>query len=128
MREILFRGKTPDGQWVFGDLIKDPCEIDGGKYIEYMIRHYDEFTIDGNEIFEFVMAKTVGQYTGLKDKNGKNIFEGDVLSHPMFSSKPVVSFVDGSFILIGENDLHMRTGFHRGEVTGNIHDNPELLR
>ncbi len=140
MREILFRGKRNNGDWVFGNLFipdkKDaPTEICIGTNV---IRITYE-----------VIPETVGQYTGLTDKNGKKIFEGD-LAKPFDDDcdKMVVEFHDGSFVLciygylgyLGENG-HIEDGNYgvfeceplinyRGsiEIIGNIHDNPELLK
>ena len=132
MREILFRGKTPDGKWIYGDLIKDPCEIHGEKYTEYIIRGYDKFDVDGNEFFELVTPKTVGQYTGLKDKNGEMIFEGDVVCgiNGSFNGCPCewgpfpVEYdeSEAKFIvpLWGTYENNDKT--HWFEVIGNIHD------
>lgn len=136
MREILFRGKTPDGRWVYGDLVKDPCEIHGEKYTEYIIRGYGEFTVNGNEFFELVTAKTVGQYTGLKDKTGEMIFEGDLIrttNNGFNISKQemrgIVEYVNCVFVGNRKNmaqDISLRSSDL--EIIGNIHDNPELLK
>lgn len=146
MREILFRGKTPDGRWVCGDLVKDPCQICGEKYTEYLIRGYDEFDVDGNEFFELVTPKTVGQYIGLKDKNGKIIFDGDILRSVHFESIDGTNYlyhiVEWSDRLSGWHmkNAHSKTkdGHAQAwvyfknatmpEIIGNIHDNPGLFK
>lgn len=124
-REILFRGKrTDNGEWVEGYL----CEChhkDTGKY-DYAIQEMFE----NGYIMHEVIPETVGQYTGLTDKNGKKIFEGDICKHRSnYSGNTVISVVtytDGHFLaLVCEN-----SGFELSEkleVIGNIHDNPELL-
>ena len=124
-REILFRGKrTDNGEWVEGYL----CEChhkDTGKY-DYAIQEMFE----NGYIMHEVIPETVGQYTGLTDKNGKKIFEGDICKHRSnYSGNTVISVVtytDGHFLaLVCEN-----SGFELSEkleVIGNIHDNPELV-
>ena len=70
MREILFRGKrTDNGEWVYGLLGRYNADFECANII-------DEF-----ELLVPVKTESVGQYTGLKDKNGRKIFEGDIVGH-----------------------------------------------
>lgn len=129
MREVLFRGKRPyDGEWVEGNLfIPDkedtPTQICIGTNIV--------------RITYGIIPETVGQYTGLTDKNGKKIFEGDIVAGAVHwlerMKNGFVAFKDGSFGLIwyrGEvaqfNPFTSMCNVEY-EVIGNIHDNPELL-
>lgn len=136
MREILFRGKRKkDGEWVEGNLfIPDnpdtPTQICIGTY-----------TI---RICYEIIPETVGQYTGLTDKNGKKIFEGDIvkkyeeLAVVIFSLEDVgscgccYSEFDGTGFMAKK--IHQRFEYKNeylsldSEVVGNIHDNPELLK
>lgn len=120
MREILFRGKrTDNGEWVYGDLthsvykIGDTCV---GKY--------------GCEIgMHQVDPDTVGQYTGLTDKNGRRIFEGDVVAYSKYGNL-AVAWDDGTFQLEREYTFYDALDHYTKRssvVIGNIHDNPELL-
>lgn len=114
MREILFRGKRLDnGRWVEGAYFPEsdqhPATIWEGKYCG---------------IGRYVHAETVGQFTGLTDKNGKKIFEGDILTL-LGSRVHIVRFEDGEFVLTG-TAFPMRHA-NKFEIIGNIHDNPELL-
>lgn len=143
MREILFRGKDIlCGDWVEGDLIRNenycyPAVFIG--CIEASRNRYDELSIDGHYLPQ-VAPDAVGQYTGMKDKNGKQIFEGDIIkakieggNHEGFTWPNMrVEFEQGAFCLVhGEhNRLCNFNGLAPSvslEVIGNIHDNPELI-
>ena len=137
MREILFRGKRLDnGEWIQGDLFQRL-----GHYPEIIIHHPNE---EGKVAYSSICVapSTVGQYTGLKDKNGTKIFEGDVIcSYDTFGDeiKHYVHYIDSecSFCvaLLGYNVIDYNAGNiyqrwideFKKEVVGNIHDNPELM-
>jgi uncharacterized phage protein (TIGR01671 family) len=135
MIEILFRGKrTGNGEWVDGSLHIEKGETskDGNFSIDYRILGMR------GECY-YVDPETVGQYTGLTDKNGKMIFEGDMVSTDIARPYNIVEFRDGCFMFNcndGEEDYYdimlpilkePHTVYEYGEVIGNIHDNPELL-
>ena len=125
MREILFRGKRLDnGEWVEGwyqpeTTIKHWNGIQETVGVTVAYKVEDGFLED-----TLVDPSTIGQYTGLKDKNGKRIFEGDILSI-WNESHDVVVFEDGAFYL--ENTSIPMRFANKFEVIGNITDNPELL-
>ncbi len=129
-RTIKFRGKDlATGKWVYGDLLHPitSCRIvnyteveeEGAKRADY---HYYDVDPD-----------TIGQFTGLYDRNGKEIYEGDIIIQQGYSGKRrmLVQFEQGAFI----------TGKHGGsstitrpmliqkrcEIIGNVTDDPELL-
>lgn len=136
MRELKFRGRTATGKWVYGDLRtktddgEPVCELDG----------YD------------VNPDSVGQLTGLKDKNRKEIYEGDIVrlsaGHPSWIAKPFqVIFLYGAFqfnqpplkgntaIAVYFNDCLLNLGMENDcdiealiEVIGNIYEHPNLLQ
>ena len=134
MREILFRGKSENGKWIEGCLIhaeKYTCILQNESKVHPMDYPYldgELGTIDGKA--DPVVPETVGQYTGLTDKNGKKIFEGDIVK---WNINFAIVWQDCKFVI--KKDINAKpydyvlscfdgTEF---EVIGNIHDNPELL-
>lgn len=136
MREILFRGKRRDnGEWTYGSLLKP---IFGAKPAILQDASVDDSCRLDFE-YHFVDPDTVGQYTGLTDKNGKKIFEGDICqikNHRLITDTPFVveweDFVYNGWTWRDLDDDGSVDSFTSGaanycEVIGNIHDNPELL-
>jgi uncharacterized phage protein (TIGR01671 family) len=132
MREILFRGKAKNGDWVYGNFAKVERNDDSGLYDYHII----QMPKDGYTAY--IDPETIGQYTGLCDENGTKIFEGDIVEtirnnfiHPeaakvgrvmwceAYSGYAVVYAERANSFLANENE--------RSEVIGNIYDNPELL-
>ena len=122
--EILFRGKRIDtGEWVYGDFYRN-CGVTGIIY-DYMIS-----TRDGMEYP--VIPETIGQYTGIDDKDGVKIFEWDVLHDSGYMLNGVVKYYAkcGGWWYWGKKRFGSSLefdGFDELTVIGNIHDNPELL-
>lgn len=119
MREILFIGKRKDnGKWIQGDLRRWKNSV--GIHNDILHR-----TIK-------VDPETVGQFTGLYDKNGIRIFEGDIVrgTDCLVEGFEVRGYIDhrhGSFVIVGDPIVHYRWRDYCVEVIGNKHDNPELL-
>mgnify|MGYP001431546297 CR=1 FL=1 len=123
MREIKFRGKRlDDGEWVKGYLVKYGFT---GKEKYYIVPSYasDLYAME-------VDAETVGEYTGLKDKNGKEIYEGDIWksSENGVECIGVVEYHDCAFkVKYSHTSELLGFAVRYGEVIGNIYSNPELL-
>jgi hypothetical protein len=120
MREILFRGKLADnGYWIFGSLFTRINE----RYIIPLPIVTSKCLVD---------PATVGQFTGLTDKNGKKIFEGDIIENIdgraiVFFDKTPCGFYMRFLDAYDDTPLDMGEMWDETEVIGNIHDNPELL-
>ena len=138
IREVIFRGKRADnGEWIEGSLLGiDWCD----KPSTYSIAPNTPVSV-----FYSVIPETVGQFTGLTDKNGKRIFEGDILK----STIKIIDYADVGFSIshYDEEDIGIvewrKDGFmiaHKSGtwarsfygcenyVIGNIHDNPKILK
>ena len=128
MREILFRGKTDDGEWVYGSFCMDAREqFNGLCGVDGFIRLYDK--AKGKMQTYEVDRETVGQYTGLLDKHGKRIFEGDIVDY--ISSDVIGNPKTGTIIVEDMTDYDTMIYLNHSDelqIIGNIHDNPELLK
>ena len=129
MREILFRGKrTDNGEWVEGFYSAEEYNLNIRK-IEYIPR----IQIIGKCVSMGVITETVGQYTGLTDKNGMRIFEGDLIRSTETGETAIVQwFSEHSAFMIWcktSNQVGFLYECEKSiiEVIGNIHDNPELI-
>lgn len=114
MREIKFRGYNGE-KWLFGNL-----EID------YKAKHA---CISDNRFWRHpVRFDTVGQFTGLLDSNGKEIYEGDIVKVDGWRKPTLVEWFDANaqFVIDGSLNLGLRNSYM--QVIGNIHDNPQLLK
>ena len=122
----LFRGKRQDnGKWLTGFLY-------GNKFGKRFILPYNCHSDTGLSNANYINPATIGQCTGLKDKNGKLIFEGDILFCEPYtiyedSYRSVVNWVDSGFVWdIEIEDEPLRTEIlHYLEIIGNVHDTPQ---
>ena len=130
IREVIFRGKNTDnGKWEYGSLLSPDefNEIPHIVYIDYL-NGYGEI----GEISTPVIPETVGQYTGLTDKNGVRIFEGDIIQSLESSVTGLVQWFPehSAFMVWCKSANEVGFLYECADITkviGNIHDNPELL-
>ena len=125
MREILFRGKRTDNyEWIEGSL----CTTIPSDEDFYTISYFD---FQGYYIEEKVIPETVGQYTGLNDKKGRKIFEGDIIQFCTgMKLHYIVEFDLGGFMLSRYDKCGEIIDVYNCpcEVIGNIHDDPKFLK
>lgn len=143
MRTIKFRGKKKSGEWLYGDLM----HYCGATLILPLDANWYDFVPKKDNPLRLPSSKfevdpaTVGQFVGLMDKNGREIYEGDIIigeidmdfingDYRSFDYKGSVIFENGQYI---ENDYGTSLEFlmrqiNKPEIIGNIYDNPELLK
>lgn len=121
MREIKFRAKDHEGNWVYGDL-----------HLNHKMPHMHPF--ENNRTF--INTKTIGQFTGLKDKNGKEIYEGDIIRSFDSNGDAILHCIvweEARFVALYKGRYFSSKCFLKQdwldefdkEVVGNIYDNPE---
>lgn len=149
MRKILFRCKRKDnGEWIYWDML-GRITTHTGKISKATIKskygeHYYYFA---HQLWDKLDRPTIGQYTGLKDKDGKRIFEGDVFRYGLDEVAAVAVVKFGEFGFGSQFDMNQvgfyaewnpRAMYYRTdlgfwvkqreiEIIGNVHDNPELI-
>lgn len=125
MREIIFRGKRIDnGKWIEGSLLYDTENS-----LAYIAEHFE----DKAAYLREVIPETVGQYTGLTDKNGKRIFEGDIVkAYNICGEEEGIGVVHWSELFTAwhyaDNKCVYGGDIASYEVIGNTHENHELLK
>lgn len=123
MREILFRGKSTDTkEWIEGVAF-----LHDNDKVTMLYQH----PMDGSLVGKEVDPETVGQFTGLIDKTGKKIFEGDIIEDNIEykSNRYVINYLPyyARFPAVKPNNVFCVFAYKHDEVIGNIYDNPELL-
>ena len=139
MREIVFRGKRIDNkEWVSGFYVK---AVSGKTYMITLWDNVGTWEKTPRILYVEVDSKTVGEFTGLLDKNGTKIFEGDIVKHGhtcRYSDGQTRDFYYNLLVRFSENHGAWLTGDSKYltprnlkkysiEVMGNIHDSPEIL-
>ena len=129
MRTIKFRGKTKQGEWVIGYYV-GKSSLDEVAILPPPNVNYDIGYINDSECY-YCIADTLGQFTGLYDCDGKEIYEGDILD---FNGLTVeVRFVRGAFAFLVngylDDELYgdCRTDLF-AKVIGNVYENPDILK
>lgn len=135
MRTIKFRGKTIDGTWIIGDFVRPNVILEDNDTNLSLGKLY----LNNSSI---VIQESVGQFTGMFDEDGHEIYEGDIIKiveefddENVYTRNGVVCFAEGIFELQDKNGKHFdylgwlmhNEDITKLEVVGNIHDNKNLL-
>lgn len=135
MREVLFRGKKVNkDKWIYGAPVKGTPEDESEMLIIESVFECEEYLCRGCN-FDPVIPETVGQFTGLTDKNGKKIFEGDIVKEIFIKDSRTykvefsTEYGNCGFLPFCKSDCYGEpiTKAKDCEIIGNIHDNPELF-
>ena len=135
MREIKFRGKTQWGEWIEGSYIQtDDSKNNPMQHHPLTIRHQmmayfsGDWNMGGWSPVD-VIPETVGQFTGILDRNKKEIFEGDIVRRVNGDSLYTVEFGHGCFIFRSvRSGYYFHSNHFLVEIIGNVIDKPELLK
>ena len=129
-REIIFRAKC-FGNWRYGSYVhfdkKPTHDCCNCNYKDFIVTNEE----DGEHYYPITGLSSIGQYTGLKDKNGKKIFEGDIVEFTNLDlPNMVIRFDNGSFMFCeDENSTYEEVRMtYTVEVVGNIYDTPDLMK
>lgn len=144
-RESKFRGRKKDGKWLYGYIGEYTYSCLGKQYTNTVIfNNIADFCTDNVAFVVLdcsVDESTVGKFTGMLDKNKKEIYEGDIVKAPLLDPifcdiikdrfiNASIEFNNGSFVVSyygGEHKIYLQDLHDKIEVIGNIHDNIELL-